>query len=84
MLASNRPVRILVQYSLQGHHFRLTIVFRSAEESCTTAATSVGAGPGSLRRNQFLSFMCSSYRLSTVHEDPNDQSCESRPLNFGG
>ena len=38
---------------------------------------------GQLKRDQFLSYMCTSYRLSTVLEDPDDQSCGSGQLTFG-
>ena len=41
-------------------------------------------GRAQLRRNRFLSYMCSSYRLSTVsEEDPSDQNCGLGQLTFG-
>ena len=36
-----------------------------------------------LRRNGFLSYMRSSYRLGAMCEDPNNQSCALGPLTFG-
>ena len=95
---SAQQAELVNEYGLQGHHFRLTKVFRNTEES-PYSGDHVGGGwstlvdrygfryhkreagvhpckykdRAQLRKNRFLPYMCSSYRLGTVREDPDDQ-----------
>ena len=52
------------------------------QEKCGRPPVQV-QGQVQLRRNWFLSYMRTSYRLSTVLEDPDDQNCGSGRLTFG-
>ena len=61
---------------------RREVRIQAPQENCDRPSVQV-QGQVQLKRNRFLSYMCTSYRLSTVLEDPDDQSCGSGLLTFG-